>query len=385
MRRVPPAIIIAIAVIGLRALLEVGLVATAGGRPPFTPWFFAISAGATYTVMPLLVAGTLELRQRGAAAGFAAVAILIAVQMRLIVDTELFLKPVVREVLGFGLLAGHLIAMGSLAMSVWTRRPGLAVCAIAAAILTVPPPALAHLMYAVVPSTYLSFSLLGFALRMPELVVLLLLSIELARDSEPRPVVVANGLRQAARALCLFSAVAALAGIPAMRQPFVLAAAAAGSLGWCAFGLLRAARSPASRWFVAAAAAAILWCMSMLLSSLLHLDRGAEVPDRSVMMMFMLIAAAAFISIAVSSVVDKMQLQAKGVGSIVMFVTALAIGVLLVPQSQSERSMIALDVLTGFVVALGAWMLSWLCRLAAQRLERSDGDLPAARVVSGPV
>ena len=76
-----------------------------------------------------------------------------------------------------------------------------------------------------------------------------------------------------------------------------------------------------------------------------------------------------------------MQLQAKGFGASMMFVTALAITMFLVPQSQSERSMIALDVLTGFAIALGAWMLSWLCKLAAERLECADPELPAARVI----
>ena len=378
MRRVPPTILIALVLLGVRALSNIALIAAGDGRPYFPSWYVAIMLGLSYTVMPLLVAGMVELRQRVAALGFGLVVALFVAQT-LCLETDK-MTPSVREAFNFAFLGAHLVAMGSLASAVWGRRPVLAIAAVAAAILSVPPPGLSKIIFSAADS-FRGFSLIQVGLHVPELVVLFLLSLELARDSESRPLVVADGLRHATRALCVWSAVAALAGIRAIHQPFGLTALAAGSLGWCAFGLLRAASSPLHRWLVSLAATAILWCMSLQITALPDLYRRAYVPEPSVMFFVMLIAAAVFITLAAKNVVDKMQLQAKGIGAIMMFVTALAMMLFLVPQSQSERSMVALGVLTGFVVALGAWMLSWLCKLTAKRLDSSDVELPSARVV----
>jgi hypothetical protein len=375
MRKLPPAIVIAVALIAVHMLASISLAGDSWRT--FPAWYWALGAGLSYTVLPLFVVGMLELRQRGAAVGFAAVVVLGAVQVLVLDDSELLMKPAVRHAMNAGFLAGHLVAMGFLARAVWMRRPILALAAIACAVLVSPPEPLAKLIYSAFAPAAENFNLVQVAMRLPQLIVMVLLSIDLACESEPRPVVVADGFRHASRALCVFSAIAALAGIEALGHRFLLIAFMAGSLAWCAYGFLRAARAPMQRWFVTAAGTAVLWCMSLQVSSLPH---GPGHHDM-VTMIFMLVCAAGFVTRATASVVDKMHLQAKGFGAGMMFVTALAIQMFLVPQSQSERSMIALDVLTGFAIALGAWMLSWLCKLAAQRLESSDTTLPAARVV----
>jgi hypothetical protein len=379
MRRVPPTILIALALMGVRALSSVVLIVSSDGRPWFPAWYLAITTGLSFTVMPLLVAGMLELRQRVAALGFVLVIALVVAQTWFL-QRDMALKPAVREAYNYAVLGAHLVAMGALASAVWTRRPVLAIGAIGAAILSVPPPALAKIFFSTVDS-YRGFSAIQVGLHIPQLVVLLLLSLELARDPEPRPVIAADGLRHATRALCLFSLAAALAGIRVLYQPFIVTALGSAALAYAAFGLLRAARSPVDRWLVSGAATAMLWCLSLQVSELPDLYGREFMPEQSPMMFVMLVAAATFVTLATKGTVDKMQLQAKGIGAIMMFVTALAIAMFLVPQSQSMRSMNALNVLTGFVVALGAWMLSWLCKLAAERIESSDTSLPAARVV----
>lgn len=379
MRRVPPAIVLALALwLGFALVRLVVLLTADVYYHAFPPWSLALGAGFRFTAPALLLAGMLELRQRPAAIGVVAMIVLECVW--LVLPFDVWREPMHRELMAYATLAAQLVVMGSLAASVWMRRPGLAVCAIASAILVAPPPPLATLVFGLAGSNYIGGELLELALQLPVYVVLLLLSIELARDSESRPIVVTSGLRHSARALCVYSAVAALAGIRVLDQRLMLTALAAAALGWCAFGLLRAARTPLTRWFTTASAAAVLWCTSLELSSLQRIYAHTEGRDMTVEISLLCVAAAAFMTIALANIVDKIQLQAKGVGAVMMFVTALAIALFLVPQSQSERSLIALDVLTGFVTALGAWMLSWLCRLGAEKLERTD-ELPVARVV----
>lgn len=378
MRRLPPPLLLALALALVMSAISIASFMSDADPPASPSWLLPVIIGMHFTVAPLFIAGMLEMRQRVAAIGFAAIFALHVGQTIVVLDLELWRR--LHEVTGYGYLAAHLVVMGSLAVAVWKRRPGLAVLAIASAVLTVPPAGLEKLMWNAAGS-FRNIMVLEMAARIPELVVLFVVSLELARESEPSPVVAADGLRHASRALCVFSAVAAVAGIRAIHQPVLLTALAAGSLGWCAFGLLRAARSPLHRWLVTFGAAAILRCASPLIAALPHVYRHDAMPEGSAMPIVMLVAVAVLLTIAMKQTVDKMQLQAKGIGSIMMFVTALAIALFLVPQSQSERSMIALGVLTGFVTALGAWMLSWLCKLAAERFERSDSELPAARVL----
>lgn len=373
MRRVPPAIVIAVVLLLVWMASSIAL-ASRDWRA-FPNWYWALGRGLAYSVTPLMIAGMLELRQRGAAAGFGVVVVLVVVQLRLLDHSDT--SHAVREAMNYGFLAAHLIAMGFLARAMWTRRPWLALAAIAAAVLMSPPPPLAKLMYdAFAPSAW-SFYVVQALRRLPELIVILLTSRELARESEPRPLIVADGFRHASRAFCGFSGMAALVGIHVIGQRYVLTALSAVSLAWCAYGLLRAARTPMHRWFVTAAATAVLWCMSMQLASL----SGGYGPIDFFTIALMLVVAAVYLKRATQGVVDKTQIQAKGIGAIMMFVTALAMTTFLVPESQSERAMAALEVLIGFVIALGAWMLSGLCKLAAQRLESSDSLLPAARVL----
>lgn len=379
MRRVPPAILLALALWFADALLRTLLMLRAEVYyRAFPDWFHFVGIGLKFTVPMLLLGGLLELRQRSAALGVVALVAVECVWMAL--PTEMWRQPQTRELISYGALAAELIFAGSLASAVWTKRPGLAVAAIAGAILIAPPPSLASLLYGLVAHDYNRIALLELVMPAPIYIALLLISIELSRDSEPRPIIAARGLRQGAGALCVFSAIAALLGIRALHQPLLLTAFEAGSLAWAAMGVLRAAQTPLSRWIVTAAAACLLWCASVQLCALPRIYYHQPAPDLSVVMALMPIAAAAFMTIALANTVDKIQLQAKGVGAILMFVTALAIQVFLVPQAQSERSIIALDVLTGFVMALGAWMLSWLCRLAAERLECAS-ELPVARVL----
>jgi hypothetical protein len=381
MRKVPPTIVIALALLAAEKLLHVGAVLTSDGDLRSMLWFYDLSAGLTFTIMPLFIAGMLALRQRTAAIAFAVVTALIALRMGLMTDPERFMKHSVVDALSYANVAAQLVAYGSLAHAVWARRPGLAICAIAAAIMASPPPYLWDAIYGVFGTTYRSAMLVPVALQVPRLAIMALLSIELGRDAEDRPIMTADGLRHAARALCVCSALAAVVSIPAIHLPFLLTAFAGASLGWVAFGLLRAASSRAHRWHLSAAATAILWCASLQLTMLpqSYLRHALSAPHA--ISFLALVAAAVFVTLAARSVVDKMHVQAKGFGAVIMFVTALAIQLFLVPQSQTERSMIALEVLTGFAVALGAWMLSWLCKLTAQRFESSDSPLPAARVV----
>lgn len=371
MRRIPPAILLSFGIWGVFALVRVVLVLFEA----FELIPYELFDATRFVSLLLLIVGMLELRQRGAALAFGLSFVTHALSFALITEPDLLLR--VHEVRKYTDIIVPFIAIGSLAVAVWYKRPGLALCAIASTVLVVPP--MQHLILRTVAHTPAQYAILMIVLSVPRLVLIGLIAMELARPAEPRPIVAADGLRHAARALCVFSAVAAIGGVRVV--PLTAYVALAGcTLLWCAFGLLRAATLPIERWFISAAGAAVLWCSCRQLSSLQLLRYEQRILDRSAVIPVLLIAAAVLVSLAVRHLVDKTQLQAKGVGAVLMFVTALSIALFLVPQSQSMRSLHALDALSGFVIALGAWMLSWLCRLAADQLVRTD-ELPVARVL----
>jgi hypothetical protein len=202
MRKVPPAIVIALALLAAEKLLDVVAVMTSDGDLRSMLWFYELSAGLTFTIMPLYIAGMLELRQRTAAFAFAAVTALIAVRVGFMLDPDRFMKQSVLDVLSYANLAAQLVAYGSLAHAVWARRPGLAICAIAAAMVAGPTPYLWDAIYGYFGTTFRSSMLVPVALDTLQLVVMALLSLELARDAEDRPIVAADGLRHAAHAFC---------------------------------------------------------------------------------------------------------------------------------------------------------------------------------------
>jgi hypothetical protein len=371
----PPAIFIAIA-----SFVVLGCARIAAAGPLVTWW--ALLAGAIGTGgLALMLAGMLHLRQRVAAAGFALMLAIRLLSIAVTVDPEWWRNELLREALAYGSLGAHVIVMVSLAVAVWQKRPVLAICAVASAFIAAPPPPLAQIIYDAVVSNFRQFYAVELIVRMPQYVMLLLLSLELARPPEPRPALVADGLRHGYRAMCAFSAVAALVAIGALRDSLWLPALEAVALSWFAYGVLRSARAPLHPWLTTLAAMAVLVAAGLLLTSLPSLYRHDRIPNLGAPVAVLCIAAAGLMTRALTNIVDKMQLQAKGIGSIVMFTTAFSIVVFLVPQGQTPGSLIALRVLGGFVMALGAWMLSWLCRLGAERLERNDPELPTARVV----